>query len=80
MRRILTIALALCLMGGATLTAAPSKTVSMFQLKVEIKDSDGIDTMAVGTRPDDRAGAVEFFDAAGEPIGELTTPQQRPRK
>ena len=48
--------------------------------RIEIKDSDGIDTMAVGTRPDNRAGAVEFFDAAGEPIGELTTPQQRPRK
>ena len=39
MRRILTMALALCLVGGATLMAAPSKTVTMFQLKVEIKDA-----------------------------------------
>ncbi len=39
MRRIITMALVLCLMGGAALTAAPTTTVSMMQLKVEIKDA-----------------------------------------
>jgi raffinose/stachyose/melibiose transport system substrate-binding protein len=39
MRRILTMALVLCLVGGASLMAAPSKAVTMFQLKVEIKDA-----------------------------------------
>ena len=39
MRRIITMALVLCLMGGAALTAAPATTVSMMQLKVEIKDA-----------------------------------------
>jgi raffinose/stachyose/melibiose transport system substrate-binding protein len=39
MRRILMMALALCLVGSATLMAAPNKTITMFQLKVEIKDA-----------------------------------------
>jgi raffinose/stachyose/melibiose transport system substrate-binding protein len=39
MRRILMMALALSMVGGASLMAAPNKTVTMFQLKVEIKDA-----------------------------------------
>jgi raffinose/stachyose/melibiose transport system substrate-binding protein len=39
MRRIITMALILCLVGGVALVAAPNKTVTMFQLKVEIKDA-----------------------------------------
>jgi hypothetical protein len=42
--------------------------------RIEIKDKDGIDTIAVGTTPDDRDGVVEFFDAQGEPKGELSAP------
>ncbi len=38
MRRIITMALALCLLGGGALMAAPT-TVTMMQLKVEIKDA-----------------------------------------
>src|SRR5512140_57556 len=39
MRRIITMALVLCLVGGAALMAAPTTTVTMMQLKVEIKDA-----------------------------------------
>jgi hypothetical protein len=30
-----------------------------------------VDAIAIGTRPDRRDGAVEFFDATGEPAGSL---------
>jgi hypothetical protein len=46
--------------------------------RIEIKDKDGVDTIAVGTRPDDRAGVVEFFDEKGEPTGQLATPAPAP--
>lgn len=39
--------------------------------RIEIKDKDGIDAIAIGTRPEGRAVAVEFFDAQGEPAGAL---------
>jgi hypothetical protein len=39
--------------------------------RIEIKDKDGVDAIAVGTGPDDRDGVVEFFDAKGEPTGTL---------
>ena len=39
MRKIITMALMLCLVGGAGLMAAPATTVTMMQLKVEIKDA-----------------------------------------
>ena len=42
--------------------------------RIEIKDKDGVDTIAVGTTPDDRNGVVEFFDAKGEPSGQLSAP------
>jgi hypothetical protein len=37
--------------------------------RIEIKDKDGVDAVAVGTRPEGRSAAVEFFDAAGRPAG-----------
>jgi hypothetical protein len=46
--------------------------------RIEFKDSAGVDTIAVGSRPEGRDGAVEFFDAAGEPAGELAAPPRRP--
>jgi hypothetical protein len=39
--------------------------------RIEIKDAEGVDSIAIGTRPDRREGAVEFFDAAGESAGSL---------
>jgi hypothetical protein len=46
--------------------------------RIEIKDRDGIDTIAVGTRPDDRDGVVEFFDATGVSQGQLSAPVATP--
>jgi len=40
--------------------------------RIEIKDQNGIDTIAVGTQHHDREGVVEFFDAKGEPAGKLS--------
>ena len=39
--------------------------------RIEIKDGAGVDAIAIGTRPDRRDGAVEFFDARGEAVGSL---------
>ena len=39
--------------------------------RIEVRDGDGVAAIAIGTRPDDRVGAVEFFDAKGEPAGRL---------
>jgi hypothetical protein len=38
--------------------------------RIEIKDAGGVDAIAVGTRPAGRDGAVEFFDARGQPVEE----------
>ncbi len=35
--------------------------------RIEIKDEKGVDSIAIGTRPDDRSGAVECYDAEGRP-------------
>lgn len=42
--------------------------------RIEIRDRAGIDAIAIGTRPEDRTGAVEFFDETGAPVGELQPP------
>jgi len=42
--------------------------------RIEIKDQKGVDTIAVGTQHKDREGIVEFFDAKGEPAGQLSAP------
>jgi len=34
--------------------------------RIEIKDAEGVDTIAIGTRPDSREGAVEHFDERGQ--------------
>jgi hypothetical protein len=39
--------------------------------RIEIKDAAGVDSIAIGTRPDRRNGTVEFFDDKGEPAGSL---------
>jgi hypothetical protein len=39
--------------------------------RIEIKDAAGVDSIAIGTRPDRRTGSVEFFDDQGEPTGSL---------
>lgn len=35
--------------------------------RIEIKDEKGVDSIAIGTRPQDRSGAVECYDAEGQP-------------
>lgn len=45
--------------------------------RIEIKDAQGIDAIAVGSRADDRGGVVEFFDAQGKPTGLVSTPSGR---
>jgi hypothetical protein len=35
--------------------------------RIEIKDEKGVDAIAIGTRPQNRAGAVECYDADGQP-------------
>jgi hypothetical protein len=39
--------------------------------RIEIRDGEGIDTLAVGTTVDSRDGAVEFFNEQGQLIGRL---------
>lgn len=46
--------------------------------RIEIRDADGLDSMAVGTGPDSRAGAVEFFDDQARMIGRLGPPVGKP--
>ena len=36
--------------------------------RIEIKDSAGVDAIAIGTRPEGRDGGVERFDSQGRPI------------
>jgi hypothetical protein len=33
--------------------------------RIEIKDAEGVEAVSIGTRPGDRDGRVEFFDAEG---------------
>ncbi|NDC63414.1 MAG: hypothetical protein EBZ59_05375 [Planctomycetia bacterium] len=40
--------------------------------RIEVKDRAGVDAVAVGTRPEGRDGAVEFFDERGAADGRLT--------
>ena len=35
--------------------------------RIEIKDASGTDTIAIGTRPGDRNGRIDYFDADGQP-------------
>jgi hypothetical protein len=35
--------------------------------RIEIKDEHGVDSIAIGTRPNDRHGAVECYDGEGKP-------------
>lgn len=37
--------------------------------RVEIRDAQGIDSMAIGTTAESRDGVIEFFDAEGHVIG-----------
>jgi hypothetical protein len=39
--------------------------------RIEVKDAEGVDAIAIGTRPNRRDGAVEFFGEQGEPAGSL---------
>ena len=36
--------------------------------RIEIKDDKGVDSIAIGTRPNARGGAVECYDAAGTQV------------
>jgi len=40
--------------------------------RIEIKDEKGLDAIAIGTRPNDRTGTVECYDADGQPTPCLT--------
>lgn len=33
--------------------------------RIEIKDADGVETIAIGTRPGDRDSRIEFYDRGG---------------
>lgn len=33
--------------------------------RIDLKDAEGVDVLGIGTGPGRRAGAIEFFDAAG---------------
>jgi hypothetical protein len=46
--------------------------------RIEIRDAEGRDAMAVGTGVDSRAGAVEFFDEQARLIGRLGPPVAKP--
>lgn len=35
--------------------------------RIEIKDEKGVDSIAIGTRPQDRSGGIECYDAEGRP-------------
>ena len=35
--------------------------------RIEIKDAVGVDSIAIGTRPDNRDGTVECYDTTGQP-------------
>jgi hypothetical protein len=35
--------------------------------RIEIKDEKGVDSIAIGTGPQDRSGTVECYDADGKP-------------
>jgi hypothetical protein len=39
--------------------------------RIEIRDGEGVDTLAVGTTAESRDGAVEFFNEQGQLIGRL---------
>ena len=39
--------------------------------RIEIRDADGTDTLALGTSAEARDGSIEFFDAKGTPVGRL---------
>jgi hypothetical protein len=39
--------------------------------RIEIRDADGIDTVAIGTAPNIREGGVEFFDTNAKLLGRL---------
>jgi hypothetical protein len=45
--------------------------------RIEIRDAEGRDAMAVGTGVDSRAGAVEFFDEQARLIGRLGPPAEK---
>lgn len=46
--------------------------------RIEIRDAQGIDAVAVGTGTDSRAGVVEFFDDQARLIGRLGPPPAKP--
>jgi hypothetical protein len=39
--------------------------------RIEIRDADGVDAVAIGTSPRTRDGGVEFFDAEAKLLGRL---------
>ena len=41
--------------------------------RIEVRDSRGLEAVAIGTRPGRREGAVEFFEIDGRESGRLTT-------
>jgi hypothetical protein len=47
--------------------------------RIEIKDADGVDAIAVGTRPESRDGVVERFDARGQPVDEYARQDSNPQ-
>jgi hypothetical protein len=40
--------------------------------RIEVRDGDGVEALALGTGPDGRDGAIEFFDVQGGDAGRLT--------
>lgn len=42
--------------------------------RIEVRDAAGVDVIGIGTRPEDRSGGIEFFDAEGRPLQRLAAP------
>ena len=40
--------------------------------RIEIKNADGVETIAIGTRPGTRAGRIEFYDESGSVVSIIT--------
>ena len=46
--------------------------------RIEIRDGDGSDSVAIGTSAESREGSVEFFGSDGQSLGKLGPKKQNP--
>jgi len=60
--------------GDGTVLVHMGRAVGEGGGRIEIKDREGVDAIAIGTQPEGRAGVLEFYDAQGTPAGQLSAP------